>query len=1184
MKPPRSQPGQHTLTVATLLASLLSPLVAEDGKRIEFNRDIRSILSDNCFQCHGPDANQRKAGLRLDTENGAFSNENGVRPFIAGKPDESEAYRRITTGDPDDLMPPPDSGRSLTAAEKDSIRRWIEQGAKWQQHWAFIPPKRTALPLGRGLGQARTANAIDHFILAKLRDEQLAPSPEADKRTLIRRATLDLTGLPPTPTEVETFVCNIGPRAYEQMIDRLLASPRYGEHMAQGWLDAARYADTNGFQADRTRNQWHWRDWVVDALNRNMPFDQFTVEQLAGDLLPEPSLNQLIATGFNRNHMLNGEGGAIAAETQVEYVVDRVETTGTVWLGLTVGCARCHDHKYDPISQQEFYQLFAFFNNLPEKGGGDMEPTTLVPTTEQARELRALEAGLDEHRSVLNLPLARFDNDRKKWEAPYLKEIASTGRLDGWHRIKPDTADSTAGSELTIQSDASVLASGKLPDHDDYKLTFRTDIKRITGLRLEALTDPTLKDGGPGREGNFVLTGFELLPGVDEVDLGNLEQRFDSGVMTQGSKRLDIDISGKGLLVLNVGDTGNGISSDWGNWGEPTLEGSDGTLKLTDLDWHSATTDYRKVLKNRNVKDQPLRLDGKPLKWGIGTHAKSRIVFRLPTGYTRFKAIVGPDTGALEEVANPQTSIRFTVSVSANDRPGELKPLRFVNAVAEFNQEGLPVNGAIDNDSESGWGIWKKDFDYNQPRKSVFRLQETWPAGKGTLFTLKLRHQYSAKKHLLGRFRISVTSAPEPGLQMREVLPEEMIRILETPAAKRLAEQRESLARYHRSQMPDFIAAKRGEVSIQTAIRKLTDAFSKTMVMREMDQPRDTYLLVRGVYDQPDKNQSLKPGVPTSLPGLTKPGRINRLDLARWLTDPDHPLTARVTVNRYWQHFFGTGLVKTTEDFGVQGERPAHPALLDWLATEFVRSGWNVKHLHRLIVTSSAYRQSSVITPELLERDPKNRLIARGSRYRMSAQAIRDQALAISGQLWARMGGPPVRPYQPRGVWSDFSYGKIVYKQDNGEALYRRSLYTFWRRSVKPSMFFDNPARRVCSVRPHLTNTPMHALNLLNDTTYVETARCFAEQLLRQSGSNTDRLGQALTMATGRPAQAEEVDLLDRRLAKLKAHYASHPGEAKELLSAGQSKADPTLDAVEVAALTGITSLILNLDEVITKE
>ena len=421
---------------------------------------------------------------------------------------------------------------------------------------------------------------------------------------------------------------------------------------------------------------------------------------------------------------------------------------------------------------------------------------------------------------------------------------------------------------------------------------------------------------------------------------------------------------------------------------------------------------------------------------------------------------------------------------------------------------------------------------------------------------------------------------------MRDGLPPEIIQILHTPPAKRLAKQHDTLARHHRTQTPDFIAAKRGEKIARAAIKKLNDSLGSTMVMRDMDKPRDTYLLVRGVYNKPDKSQAIQPGVPASLPGLKglAKRRANRFDLAHWLTHPTHPLTARVTVNRYWQHFFGTGLVKTTEDFGVQGERPEYLELLDWLATEFVQSGWNVKHLHRLMITSAAYRQSSVVTPELLERDPQNRLIARGPRYRMTPQAIRDQALAISGNLWDRMGGPPVKPYQPPGVWSDFSYGKIVYKRDGGEALYRRSLYTFWRRSVKPAMFFDNPARRVCTVRPSRTNTPMHALNLLNDTTYVEAARCFAEQLLQQPGSDADRLGKAMAMATGRPARQTEIDLLAKRLSKLQAHYARNLESVKDLLSIGESKPDPALDGVQVAAFTGITSLILNLDEVITKE
>ena len=1182
----RSQPTRRTLAVAILLTGLLPSIDAParaDDHTVDFSRDIRPILSDNCYQCHGPDANQRKASLRLDTAAGAFRNEDGVRPFVAGKPGESEVHRRITTDDPDDHMPPPDSGRALDDGEKELIRRWIEQGAKWQNHWAFIPPKRPALPRDQAVGQAQPGNAIDHFILAKLHSGQLAPSLVATKRTLIRRATLDLTGLPPTLAEVEAFVADKSPHAYGCLVDQLLASPRYGEHMAQEWLDAARYADTNGFQADRTRNQWHWRDWVIDALNRNMPFDQFTIEQLAGDLLPEPSLDQLIATGFNRNHMLNGEGGAIAAETQVEYVVDRVETTGTVWLGLTVGCARCHDHKYDPISQNEFYQLYAFFNALPERGGGDMEPTIKVPTPEQAAKLKQLEITLAGHQAVLAQSLARFDAEREEWEVPLRKEIDQTGRLDVWRRLKPDSAESSNGTELKIQADDSVLATGKLPDNDTYELTFSTTLENITGFRLETLTDPSLKSGGPGRDGDFVLTGFELQPGVDELDLGSLEQRFDSGVMKKGAKRIDIDITGQRLLVLDVSDTGNGISSDWANWGEPILEGPDGTLKLTDLDWHSATTDYREVLKGRNAKGEPQRIDGRLLKWGIGTHAKSRVVFLLPEGYTRFKATVGPDTGAIEEVPNAQTSIRFFVRVSTRGQPGKLKSLPFASAVAEFNQDGLPVAGAIDDDPKSGWGIWKNDFDYNQPSKAVFRLKEAWPAGKGTRFTLRLRHQHDAKKHLLGHFRVSVTDAPKPSIEMRDGLPQEITQILHTPPAKRLAKERDALARHHRSLMPDFIAAKRGGETTRTAIKKLNDSLGSTMVMRDMDKPRDTFLLVRGVYNKPDKSQSIQPGVPASLPGLAK-RRANRLDLAQWLTDPDHPLTARVTVNRYWQHFFGIGLVKTTEDFGVQGERPEHLGLLDWLATEFVQSGWNVKHLHRLIVTSAAYRQSSAVTPELLERDPQNRLIARGPRHRMTAQAIRDQALAISGRLWDRMGGPPVKPYQPPGVWSDFSYGKIVYKRDGGESLYRRSLYTFWRRSVKPAMFFDNPARRVCTVRPSRTNTPMHALNLLNDTTYVEAARCFAEQLLQQPGSDADRIGQALAIATGRPARQTEIDLLAKRLAKLQAHYAGNLESVKELLSIGEAKPDPALDGAQVAALTGITSLILNLDEVITKE
>ncbi len=1063
-----------TIFIAFAAAATAAPL--------SFNRDIRPILSNNCYQCHGPDSAARKAKLRLDREaDSRAERKGGTRAIVPGNLTESELIYRITTDDADEKMPPADSHRKLTLKQIETLKQWVKEGGKYERHWSFIPPK--AAPLPKVKLKTWPRNGVDHFILARLEAEGLKPSPEADKATLLRRVSFDLIGLPPTLAQLNAFLADKSPKAFEKVVDRLLASPRYGEHMARYWLDAARYADTNGFQSDSTRNQWHWRDWVVDALNRNMPFDQFTIEQLAGDLLPKPSLGQLIATGFNRNHMLNGEGGAIAAETQVEYVVDRVETTGTVWLGLTVGCARCHDHKYDPISQNEFYQLFAFFNALPERGGGDMEPTIKVPTPEQSTKLKQLETTLAGHQAVLNKPLARFDIEREQWETPLRREIEQTGRLDGWRRLKPDSAESANGSELKIQDDASVLATGKLPDNDDYTLTFSTDLAGITGIRLETLTDPSLKGGGPGREGNFVLTGFELQPGINELDLGNLEQRFDSGLMKKGAKRIDIDITSQRLLVLDVGDGDNGISSDWANWGEPILEGPDGTLKLTDLDWHSATTDYREVLKDRNAKGEPQRIDGRPLKWGIGTHAKSRVVFVLPEGYTRFRATVGPDTGALEEVPNAQTSIRFFVRVSTRGRPGKLEPLPFASAVAEFNQDGLPVAGAIDGDPKSGWGIWKKDFDYNQPRKAVFRLKETWPAGEGTRFTLRLRHKHDAKKHLLGRFRVSVTAAPEPSIEMRDGLPGEIVHILSTPPAKRLAKQRDSLARHHRSLMPDFIAARRGGETTRAAIKKLNDSLGSTMVMRDSAKPRDTFLLVRGVYDQPDKSQSIQPGVPASLPGLAKRGRANRLDLARWLTDPNHPLTARVTVNRYWQHFFGIGLVKTTEDFGVQGERPEHPRLLDWLATEFVQSGWNVKHLHRLIVTSATYRQASA-NAQSEQADPANTWFARAPIRRLSAEQVRDGLLAVSGELDLESGG--------EGVVAD---------ESNRRSIYRKVM----RNSPDEVMHtFDSPDHISHMPQRNVTTTATQSLLLLNSEWTRNRAAALAKRLTKRHPGNAE--------------------------------------------------------------------------------
>jgi hypothetical protein len=745
--------------------------------QIDFSRDVLPIFSDKCFHCHGPDETTREAELRLDRREFVFADRDGSQIIEPGKPESSELVRRIVSNDADEQMPPPSEARQLTEDETKIIRRWVAQGAKWNQHWSFVPPLRPELP--EVSSRSWSQNAIDHFVLARLDRKNLKPSQQAEKQTLIRRVTLDLTGLPPTPAEVDAFLADNSPDGYETLVDRLMASPRYGEHMAGPWLDAARYADTDGYQNDRTRYMWPWRDWVIMALNRNMPFDQFTIEQLAGDMLPGATLYQQIATGFCRNHRINSEGGSIPDEWAVEYVADRIETLGTVWLGLTIGCARCHDHKYDPISQKEYYQLFAYFNNVPEWGlgpnNGNSPPLITVP---------------------------------KNW------------------------------------------------------------------------------------------------PHLSAENIGAIE----------------------------------------------------------------------------------------------------------PAAY---------------ELVTSQTSV--------------VRPK---------------------------------------------------PGGKQTV-----------------------------------------------------------------------------------------------MVMHELPEPRPTFLLRRGQYNLPDKSEVLKPSVPSSLGTLSSSEKNDRLALARWLVAPSNPLTARVTVNRYWQLFFGVGLVKTSENFGVQGERPSHPQLLDWLATEFICTGWDVKAMHKLIVTSETYRQSSNVSGDLLAKDPENRLLARGSRRRLSGKVIRDSALAISGLLTEKTGGRSVKPYMPPKFWRAISNNKYV--QDHGENLYRRSLYTYWRRTVPPPtmMNFNAAEREVCLVRKAQTNSPLQALTLMNNVLFLETSRLMGERMLKEGGALPDeRVAYGFRLATGRqPTDTEEELLLDAYDTFL-SRFQNDPLAAEKLLNIGEFPYDTSLDVSQLAAMTMVASTIMNLDETITKE
>jgi hypothetical protein len=782
-----------------LVASTLANAAAAD-ESLGFNRDIRPILSNNCFKCHGPDPKQRQAGLRLDLRDGATTpSDTGAVAIVPGNSAKSELVRRIQTSNDNELMPPIDSHKKLTPDQKAMLSRWVDQGAEYKRHWAFTAPVRPEAPKSRGF-DFQIRNEIDAFIADRLRREGLEMSPEADKTVLIRRVTFDLTGLPPSIAEIDAFLADDSPHAYEKVVDRLLASPRYGEHMARYWLDAARYADTDGYQSDLERTMWPWRDWVIDAYNRNLPFDQFTIKQLAGDLLPNPTREQQLATGFNRNHCITIESGVIDEEYRVEYVMDRVTTTATTWLGITLGCCRCHDHKYDPFTQKEFFQLYAFFNQVPENGRGK--------------------------RRTANVP------------------------------------------RLVLPTDKQLHQQKKL----DHKLAETT-------------------------------------------------------------KQLDVIAS-------------------------------------------SESNDDRKALENRQAE-------------------------------------------------------------------------------------------------------------------------------------------------------------------------------------------------------------------LQKKLTALDNQMLQMMVMRDAEKPRDTFVLNRGQYDQP--MEKVEPDVPCELPALPSDAPRNRLGLARWIVDETNPLTARVVVNRDWQRYFGTGLVKTVEDFGVQAEWPSHPELLDWLATEFTESGWDIKHMQRLIVSSATYRQASRITAELLERDPENRLLARGPRFRLSAEQIRDMALTVSGLLSSKTRGPSVNPYQPEGLWAELNDRErfsMKFVQSHGEDLYRRSVYTFWKRTVPPPTMqvFDAPDREYCVVRRSTTNTPLQALVMLNDIQMVEAARKLAERMLKEGGDSLDeRLDLGFRLATARRPSQSELNVLHRAWQEQHAELAKDPDAARQLLSVGESPASDALDPIDFATCVHVARLILNLDEVITK-
>ncbi|MEO8661914.1 MAG: DUF1553 domain-containing protein [Bryobacteraceae bacterium] len=1028
------------------------------AKPVDFDREVRPILSDHCFQCHGPDQAKRMAGLRLDTRDGAFAVRGTAPVIVAGKSGESRLYQRVSHAKTTMRMPPPTSGMNLTEAQIDTIKRWIDEGATWRTHWAYTAPVRPAEPVVKTKAWVR--NPIDSFVLARLEREGLKPSPEAPKTTLIRRAAFDLTGLPPTREEVDAFLKDKSPDAYEKLVDRLLASPHYGERMAMQWLDLARYADTHGYHIDSHRDMWPWRDWVIRSFNNNLPFDQFTVWQLAGDLLPNPTRDQKIATGFNRNHMINFEGGAIPEEYQNEYMVDRIETTSNVWMSTTLGCAKCHDHKYDPIAQRDFYRFGAFFNNIPEKGldgqTGNAEPFLLLPDDKQEKRLAELKAAVAERNEKLPDELVwALTTEWRKTKFDIVPQSPTAG-LSAWYELDGNLSD-TSGHFRNgrILKGEPVFNNGPVrrwPELD-------------TSIQLQFPADAVALEK-PFSMAFWFRVGRQ--PGITLMQKQDAASNFEIGLSKPmslpGLKRgHDVEIrwtAGNGSLLVHT----DGYPALQNELNHVVVE-SDGTGKAAGLHFYL----NGKLLQLVTVKD------------------------------------------ALGQAA-------------ANSGPVAVGSVK------------LPMRGRIDD----------------------VRFYER-------------------------------TLAAEEAAQLALEYPVQVL--LNTPG-KRKGEQIELLEDYYlrHDASPELRTA---YTELKTLVKEegeLVAAIPTTMVMEEKtDEPRDTYVLGRGDYT--NRKEKVTPGVPAMLPPLPVGQPANRLALAKWLVDPSHPLTARVTVNRYWQMYFGYGLVKTSEDFGSQGEPPVNQELLDWLATEFIRTGWDVKATQRLILTSAAYRQSSKVTPALHERDPENRLLARGPRFRLPAEMVRDNALAVSGLLSAKTGGPSVLPYQPSGIWEELAFGEGFsaqeYVQGHGEDVYRRSMYTFWKRTVPPASLntFDAPDREKCTSRRAVTNTPLQALVTLNDPTYIEAARNLAERVLEPAKvADDERLKTAFETVTARAPSKGELQVLRSTLKDQRAVYAGDAKAANELLHVGESPLPASVDAPTLAAWTNVCTVLLNLDEAITKE
>ena len=1037
------------------------PAVALAVGSIRYNRDVRPILAENCFACHGPDSAARKAELRLDKFTEATALKGGVTPIVPGKPEASEVVRRITGQGP--LMPPPVGHKSLTAAQIAVLKRWIADGAVYEQHWAYTAPKRAALPVVKDAAWVR--NPIDRFVLARLEKAGLKPAPEADRRTLARRVSLDLTGLPPDPADVEQFVNDKSPKAYEKMVDKFLASPQWGEHRAKYWLDAARYADTNGIHIDNYREIWAYRDWVIKAFNKNMPFDQFTIEQIAGDLLPTPTLDQRIATGFNRCNITTNEGGAITEEYAVLYARDRTETTSAVFLGSTLNCTVCHDHKFDPFTQKDFYSMSALFNNTtqPIMDGNisNTPPVMLVPREEDRPRFDA---------ATTELAAAKKEADARK--------AAALTDFEAW----------------LGKADAQTFA-GDVP----------TD-----GMRFQA----ALSEG----QGRAVLAHLD---GKDVHLTAAADPKWDAGSVAAKAFQRQPNTA---LEVPGAGDFEKDQKFSYAAWVKVPNANANGAIMARMDDMH----DFR----------------GWDM-WLQGSRVATHIIDKWPTDALKVVARNPLSPGKWHHVC---------VTYAGGAKPDSVHI--YIDGIAQdMDVESNTLKGSIHTDVP-----FKIGQRHSTSGVDGVSIQDV------RLYGRMLTADEAAR---LGR-------ASRAGYLVSRGTP-----------ALTAPEKDELFAGWLTSKDEAYRALSAKVAALDAEQRAIKARGTEAHVMQERSEEAQAYILYRGDYDK--RRDPVKPGTPAVFPPLPADYPRNRLGFAKWLMRPEHPLTARVTVNRFWQEVFGTGLVQTTADFGVNGEIPTHPELLDWMAVEFRESGWDIKKFYKLVVMSATYRQAGTITPEKMQRDPKNRLLSRGPRFRMDAEMIRDYALASSGLLVRKIGGPSVKPYQPDGVWEAVAMNESntrYYKRDMGDNLYRRSLYTFWKRSAPPASLdiFNAPSRENCTVRRDRTDTPLQALVTLNDVQYVEAARMLAQRALKEGGASpkaqVDFIAERLL---ARPFRTAEQPVVQKSLADLQSFYDAHPKEAAQLLMVGDTKADPNVKPERLAAWTMLVNQLMNLDEVLTK-